>query len=103
MVRSGVARGLEFRQSAGEALEVDRLRLVHLRVPRESVSSEVIGIVLDHPLEFVFVEPRVPRATAASRTPTVLLPATMGPAPPQFPRPGDHLRPPRPASARGDR
>src|SRR5436190_17152579 len=43
-------------------LRSTRLHGVHLGVAGEAVSTEVFRIVLDHRLELVFVEPRVPGA-----------------------------------------
>src|SRR5256712_9418427 len=54
---------------------------MRLKVPGEAVSAEVVRLVLNHPLELVFVEPGHPGAAATARAPAVFLAASMGAAP----------------------
>src|SRR5438034_10407579 len=96
-----VAGGFEFGDPPCEVLEVDRVRLARLRVSGEAVPSEVIRVVLDHPLEFVFVKARHAGATSATGAAPVLLAAAVRATPAQLPRPRDHRSPPRRACARG--
>src|SRR2546428_312763 len=71
------------------------------RVPEDPGRSEVLGVVFDHPLDFVFVNPRHAGAAAAPGAAPMLLAAAVRATASQLARPRDHLGPPRRASARG--